>query len=122
MPITSPFELSKGPPELPGSKVASVHIIFGIGLCNAGDILVSLRIGGLSPIPATTPMDKKFLMPNGLPIASAICPVFTKSEFASLRGSICDTCFGFTTKRARSSDLLTPSGSADNRVPSARDT
>jgi hypothetical protein len=71
-PITSPRELTSGPPELPGFKAASVWIRLSI----------SRPVAARSERPSelTTPAVTDAWKPYGLPMAIAIWPTFSFDE------------------------------------------
>ena len=71
-PMTCPFELSRGPPELPGFIAASVWITLSnrsTKPSNGDPAVIPL------PSPEITPTVTVFLnSPKGVPIAMAVCP------------------------------------------------
>ena len=78
-PITSPRELSSGPPELPGLSAASVWITSGI----SRPVLARMLRPSALTMPAVTVCSK----PSGLPIAIAISPRLSTLERPSARGA-----------------------------------
>ena len=73
IPITSPWALSRGPPEFPGLMDASVWMKFSLGTIPTSD----------RPIALTTPTVTVCSSPKGLPIAMAHSPTSMRSEFPS---------------------------------------
>ena len=118
-PITSPDELRRGPPELPGLSAASVCTMLGIGL---DPPRWPGLLGRLLPIPLTTPTLIEFKFKNGLPIAIASWP--TSTDFDSAKGRLVNssTELGSTLIRARSSWGLEPSVIAGITCPFDRRT
>ena len=113
-PITSPRELSSGPPELPGFSAASVWITSGISRPLPERML---RPSALT-MPAVTVCSK----PSGLPIAIAISPRLSVAERPSGSGASEPRDMPSMRSTARSVSGSSPTQRASNSRPSLSDT
>ncbi len=77
-PITSPERLSSGPPELPGLMAASVWMAWGM--------VKAVRVGRARPMALMMPRVRVPSSPNGLPIATTVCPTDRVSMYPRVRG------------------------------------
>ena len=107
MPITAPRMSVSAPPELPGLIGALVWIAFGSTTPFPSG---SARLSAL-----TMPSVKLEESPSGLPIAIAMSPIRSLSEFANFAGL---SPAPSTLITARSSGAKTPTSLAVRRLPS----
>jgi hypothetical protein len=80
-PIKRPAESKSGPPELPGLMAASVWITSRMGMPLADWIS--------RPSAEMMPVVSVWSKPNGLPMASTVCPTLRSAEVPSESGGNC---------------------------------
>src|SRR3990172_1814207 len=111
MPTTSPAELSRGPPLLPGLMAASVWMRAS---CNSTGVPSKLRLNAL-----TTPTVSVLCSPMGLPMAITFWPTSSSCESPSGNGKS-SSLAASTWSKAMSSRGAVPTRRAAKRRPPLR--
>src|SRR3989304_6942540 len=119
-PMTSPARLSKGPPEFPGLRAASVWII-SLDEKNPPSGAEATSESNDLPRAETMPVVMVLSKPNGLPIATTTWPTLSKLESPNVNGN--NSSAGTSTLiTARSASALAPINSPNALKPDVKST